>query len=156
MSDRETTCDYEVGFCKPPKHTQWKPGQSGNPKGRPKAAKPGLIDVEAILDETLTVRKAGATKSMSAFEVTVRQLVKRALNKNDLNAILEFVRLCERHGIMAPLPPPEPCGRVLQVPKSWDWDEWLQMFHEHGPPPWPGDRSGLIDECDVGPIQEEH
>ena len=27
---------YEVGYGKPPKHTQFKKGQSGNPKGRPK------------------------------------------------------------------------------------------------------------------------
>ena len=28
--------DYVVGKCKPPIHTQWPPGQSGNPSGRPK------------------------------------------------------------------------------------------------------------------------
>ena len=27
--------DYEVGYGKPPKHTQFKRGQSGNPNGRP-------------------------------------------------------------------------------------------------------------------------
>jgi hypothetical protein len=28
--------DYPVGYKKPPRHTQFKPGQSGNPRGRPK------------------------------------------------------------------------------------------------------------------------
>lgn len=28
--------DYEVGYGRPPKHSQFKKGQSGNPKGRPK------------------------------------------------------------------------------------------------------------------------
>jgi hypothetical protein len=28
--------DYTVGYGKPPKHSQFKPGKSGNPKGRPK------------------------------------------------------------------------------------------------------------------------
>ncbi len=27
--------DDDIGFGKPPKHTQFKPGQSGNPAGRP-------------------------------------------------------------------------------------------------------------------------
>ena len=31
--------DYEVGYGKPPRKSQFKPGQSGNPKGRPKGRK---------------------------------------------------------------------------------------------------------------------
>jgi len=154
MSTQKTTGDYKIGKGRPPEDTRWKPGQSGNPKGRPKAAKCEPTDVVAILGEPLTVKTAGTTQRMSPFEVGVRQLAKRALSKNDLKAILEFVRLCERYGIMVPLPPPERCGRVLVVPKTWDWDEWLEVFNEHGPPPWPGERSGLPDECGVGPTQE--
>ena len=30
---------YEVGYGRPPQAAQFKPGQSGNPKGRPKGAK---------------------------------------------------------------------------------------------------------------------
>jgi hypothetical protein len=39
--------DDEVGFGKPPKKHQWKPGQSGNPKGRPR--KPISTDDGEIL-----------------------------------------------------------------------------------------------------------
>ncbi len=31
--------DYEVGYGKPPKHTRFEKGRSGNPKGRPKGKK---------------------------------------------------------------------------------------------------------------------
>ena len=31
--------DYAVGYGRPPKATQFKPGRSGNPRGRPKGAK---------------------------------------------------------------------------------------------------------------------
>lgn len=31
--------DYEVGYGKPPKDTRFQPGQSGNPRGRPKGSK---------------------------------------------------------------------------------------------------------------------
>ena len=34
----EKTDGYEVGYRKPPKHSQFKPGQSGNPNGRPRGA----------------------------------------------------------------------------------------------------------------------
>jgi len=33
------TTQYEVGYGKPPAETRFKPGQSGNPRGRPKGAK---------------------------------------------------------------------------------------------------------------------
>jgi hypothetical protein len=154
MSTQKTNGDPKVGYCNPPEHSRWKPGQSGNRKGRPKSTKSEPTDVAAILDEPLTVRKAGASERMSAFEVGVRQLVKRALNKNDLKAILEFVRLCESHGLIAPAQPLEQSGGVLVVP--WDWDEWRPMFEKLGPRPWPGERSGLPDQHGVGPIQEEH
>jgi hypothetical protein len=46
---RRPSGDYEVGYGKPPKHTRFKPGQSGNPKGRPKASK----DFRSLLHRAL-------------------------------------------------------------------------------------------------------
>ena len=48
MSTQKITGGYKIGKGKPPKDTQWKPGQSGNPKGRPKAAKSEPTDGAAI------------------------------------------------------------------------------------------------------------
>ena len=41
--------DYEVGYGKPPKSGQFKPGQSGNPKGRPKGAKNFKTELATVL-----------------------------------------------------------------------------------------------------------
>jgi len=156
MTHKKDTGNYEVGYGKPPKHRRFKRGQSGNPKARPKETKAGPTNVAEILGEPLTVRTAGTTQRMLPFEVGVRQIVTRALNKkNGLKAILEFVRLCETYGIIPPVPPAQKGGGVLVVPKTWDWDEWLRMFNEHGPPPWPGERSGLPAESGVGTAQAE-
>ena len=35
---------FDVGYGKPPKHSRFKPGQSGNPKGRPRSSKHKLND----------------------------------------------------------------------------------------------------------------
>lgn len=46
---RECSEDYEVGYKKPPKEYQFKPGQSGNSKGRPKINK----NPYALIDEAI-------------------------------------------------------------------------------------------------------
>ena len=42
----DTTKTYEVGFGRPPRHTRFKAGQSGNPKGKAKGAVNLATDVE--------------------------------------------------------------------------------------------------------------
>jgi len=40
---------FEVGFGKPPRSTRFKPGQSGNPNGRPRGAKNFAVAIEQEL-----------------------------------------------------------------------------------------------------------
>src|SRR4051812_35212014 len=69
-----TNGDYKVGYGKPPKGTQFKPGQSGNPKGRPKGSKaiPTLVHDE--LKARVAVTEGGLTKRMSKGEAIVKRL----------------------------------------------------------------------------------
>lgn len=136
--------DYEVGHGKPPKHTRWKKRQSGNPKGRPANATPDAASVIAILDGPIPVKTGGAEGKMPAFEASVRKLVSRAVNDGDIQAALEFFRVCDKYEVITPAPEPVSSGNLV-VPRSWDWDEWIAMLDTYGPPPWPGKHSGLPD-----------
>ena len=77
--------DYEVGYGKPPKSGQFKPGQSGNPKGRPKAPPTfeDLIAKEANKKITLTV--GGAKVQLTQAEVVAKALMQKAM-KGDIAA----------------------------------------------------------------------
>jgi len=57
------SAEYGVGYGRPPSWTQFKPKQSGNPKGRPKASsrKKGSIAQET-LDRRLASDKAGGSR----------------------------------------------------------------------------------------------
>jgi len=73
--------NYEVGYGKPPKHTQFKKGQSGWTKGRrKKERKPPEIEAGLIkaLSETATVTKNGVRFQITKFEATCKQMADKA------------------------------------------------------------------------------
>ena len=57
--------DYEVGYRKPPKHTQFKEGQSGNPAGRPKGTNNLKTDLIEELGEQILIREGDRTFTVS-------------------------------------------------------------------------------------------
>jgi hypothetical protein len=76
----------EVGFGKPPRAMQFKPGQSGNPAGRPRGAKNFATAIEQELDARVTVTENGRRRRISKREVIAKHLVNKAAS-GDLKAI---------------------------------------------------------------------
>lgn len=71
--------DYAVGYGKPPRHTQFKPGQSGNPRGRAAGSKNLKTLIERELDTKVTVREAGRPVTLTKRQLIVKQLIKKAI-----------------------------------------------------------------------------
>ena len=83
MADDQTPDDeYEVGYGRPPKHAQFKPGQSGNPRGRPKKSKNVDALLEKELDEIVTLHEGGQPKRMTKREAIIKQFVNLAIKGN--------------------------------------------------------------------------
>jgi hypothetical protein len=70
--------DYRVGYGRPPRHAQFKKGQSGNPKGRPRGAKNVATILEQALEERITITENGRRRSATKMEVIAKQLVNKA------------------------------------------------------------------------------
>jgi len=70
--------DYDVGFGKPPKHSQFKPGVSGYPKGRPKWKDRGMLTemIGKELYRRVRISQNGETLSLPALQVALRRLVR--------------------------------------------------------------------------------
>ena len=132
MADKKKpTGDNEVGYGKPPKEHQFKPGKSGNIKGRPKSKKSGLTDISGLLNEPVKVKAGGKVREMGPFEAGLWKLAKRAVDK-DLRAILKFVKICEEYGVFAPPSADTSCG-VVRAPKGVNLNEWLESVTEDVP-----------------------
>lgn len=85
MPKPKTPAPYEVGYGKPPKTTQFKPGVSGNPKGRPKKA-PNLEELlEAEVAKVVTLTLDGAPTKLSQGQVVIKSLMRKAMG-GDLQA----------------------------------------------------------------------
>ena len=76
----------EVGYKKPPKHTQFKKGISGNPKGRPKKSRNMITLIDEELDLNITVQQNGKPRTMTQREAMVKRLVHKALT-GDMRSI---------------------------------------------------------------------
>ena len=77
--------DYEIGYRKPPRHTQFKPGTSGNRVGRPRRSKNIDTLFEQQLDRLVAVTRDGRKVRVSLREVVVMNAVKDAA-KGDARA----------------------------------------------------------------------
>jgi hypothetical protein len=93
--------EYPIGYKKPPPGHQFKPGKSGNPKGRPKRTPKDLAAIITnVLDAPIAYQEDGRTKTASGRELNLMLLVKRAV-KGNVEAALSLLKArdqAERRG----------------------------------------------------------
>jgi hypothetical protein len=93
--------DDRVGYRRPPKHSQFKPGFSGNPKGRPTRKPHAVAEViKNALIAPVEYREQGQTKTATRQEVGLKRLIDDAM-RGDLAAAATVLRVrarCARIG----------------------------------------------------------
>ena len=88
--------DYVVGYRKPPKSGQFKPGQSGNPNGRTKGTKNLKTDLQEEMGERITVTESGKRKKLSKQRAMLKSTVARAVS-GDMRAVGIVIGMMERY-----------------------------------------------------------
>ena len=90
--------EYEVGYGKPPRHTRFVKGRSGNPRGRP----PGTKNLKTLLSEALNepviVTENGGSRKVTKRQAIITQLVNRSATADfrAIKILLDIVRDIER------------------------------------------------------------
>ena len=86
-----------VGYGCPPVHSQFKPGQSGNPSGRAKGNQNLKTLFNKVLNEEISLRDGADVKRITKAEAVVRGVVVGAL-KGDPRNMAMLLRLAEQAG----------------------------------------------------------
>ncbi|TXC73386.1 hypothetical protein FSZ31_01095 [Sphingorhabdus soli] len=84
--------DDEVGYGRPPKHTRWQKGQSGNPRGRPKSSRGLKADLHAELISRMEIQMNGKRISGTKQQLMLKTLTARAAS-GDVRAIKALIDL---------------------------------------------------------------
>ena len=96
--------DDEVGYSKPPRHSRFVKGRSGNPHGRPAGAKNLKTLLNKALSQLVLVTENGGHRKITKREAIITQLVNRSA-KADLRAVqilLAMLRDIEGHAAAGP------------------------------------------------------
>ena len=94
---RDKDGDYEVGYGKPPRHTRFRQGQSGNPRGRPRGAKNLSTLITEALNELVLVAENRGRRKVSKRQAIIMQLVNKAAQADwrALKILLDIVQAIE-------------------------------------------------------------
>ena len=83
---RPAADEDDVGYGKPPRTHQFKPGQSGNPKGRPRGAKSEATILQDLLQHKIGLSEHGKTRRITLHEAILRRIAEDCLKGNTKSA----------------------------------------------------------------------
>jgi Family of unknown function (DUF5681) len=87
---------YEVGYRKPPRAHQFKPGESGNPRGRPKNTKNEATILRNLLNRRVEAREGGKARKITILEAILLRFAEEALKGNTKTAAFLLDRYANR------------------------------------------------------------
>lgn len=120
--------EYKVGYGHPPKDKQFKRGQSGNPKGRPKHPVTVKESLNKIMSTYVTVTEDGVRKKKTILELSMKKYANELL-KGNMKAMSLFIRENARDiNIEYILYPREPVAPLTPEQQAKQ-DELMSIVH---------------------------
>ena len=113
----ETACSK-----KPRRETQFKPGQSGNPLGRPKCKPDMSVALNKALNGKILVTNLGKTRT--GLEALLQPIFDRVL-QGDSRGIPALMRLLDKAKVFKPVPNPMRLTGVVVMPDDYRKDSEL-------------------------------
>jgi len=112
--------DYTVGYGRPPRRSQFPPGKSGNPKGRPKGSKSLRSIVEGVANLKVNVREGTRDRKVNVLQAGLLRLAERVVS-GDPKAFATLFGLVVQHQ-------PEQIDEIDSAKISTEDEELLRDF----------------------------
>ena len=94
MTDETSDDVFAVGYKKPPQHSRFQPGSSGNPSGKQKAVRNLGSDVKRTLEVPVRLNEQGKARRVSTQEAALLRLREMAL-KGDARSLDRLLALAQ-------------------------------------------------------------
>jgi hypothetical protein len=91
--------DYEVGYCRPPTHSRFKSGQSGNPNGRPAGRASAKTRIERVINKKVSVRHGHKSRDITMLEAILHAHAAKGA-KGDARSAGLLIGLLPRAGLL--------------------------------------------------------
>ena len=137
---------YRVGYGRPPKHTRFKPGESGNSKGRSPQSRNFKTIVKQVLSEQMKVRAGGRPRRMGRIEYLFRSTFDRAA-QGDPKAVTSLFVMMKLSGYGA-----EVTESDTEFLKGIDHDAVLAEFMGRIEPDPPASSASSSDDATEAPV----
>lgn len=96
-----------VGYGRPPIHSQFQPGRSGNPRGRPKASKDLQARLKKAAGEKVVVQDGGRERKVDKLDLAVTQMMNKAAQGQSTFLRMALKEIQNAEAAAPPAAPPE-------------------------------------------------
>jgi hypothetical protein len=137
-----------VGYGRPPAHTRFKPGQSGNPKGRRKGQRNIHTVLVDALSQRIKIREGDRTRSLTKLDGVILTMLNAAL-KGDSKAQASLITMMRALGLIG-----EPAQQATnQEPFTPDDAALIEdYFRRHQAKSQPTENENQVDPTPSGTI----
>ncbi len=127
MDDREGDLTNKIGYAKPPKHTRFTKGRSGNPKGRPTGSKNLATMMIEELTQTVAIVENGKRTKIPKIRAAVRQALNRAM-VGDFKALQQIVIMLRSHDALKRVATTKPITNYPKIYANLSVKEAAELY----------------------------